>query len=129
MYRSALAAFTLALMLAATACSSRQLEIIRVADGVTIALALEPAVAGEANQISVRLERRDRPLDGAEVHAILDMREMQMGGHPLRLRPEGAGRYVASGITFSMRGDWRVRVEFATPGDSPHAATFLVTVR
>lgn len=127
MWRRLLAASLLPVLLAACGGSQTRSVATATSEGVTIRLAVDPAVVGERNELSVRLENSaGKPLTGAHVTVALDMPAMPMRRSPLVLSEEGGGAYVNVNPDFDMGGTWTADVRVTTQdGRRPHGSLQL----
>lgn len=89
--------------------------------GGEVALYVMPAVSGENNDVRVDISGTAPQPSAFE----LDMADMHMAQR-LPLRREGAKRYSASNVRFSMAGTWRVRVLNAR---GERISSFMIAVR
>ncbi|MCA1644852.1 MAG: copper resistance protein CopC [Chloroflexi bacterium] len=91
-------------------------------------LEVTPNQAGD-NRIAVQVTDPDeRPIANAQVGLTLTMLEMRMGARELEPRPDGRGRYIATGSYLSMPGRWRADVAVRTPSSADQAASFTFAV-
>jgi hypothetical protein len=112
---------TAALALGLAACSHHAPAGVAAqaeAGGTHVVLAIDPAIVGEANVVTITLtpSGAGRPLDGA-VTLDLDMPDMAMAPQHVPLARAAGGSSTAGGVRFAMGGRWRAVVRCAgTPG-------------
>ena len=116
----------LSIVVALSACGSNArgaaVERSVPAAGATVAFALEPALIGEPNTLTVRI-RGARP---KVVTVALDMPSMPMGGKQLALAAV-SGDTFATDVSFGMGGTWRAMIRL--DGEAPVPVDFAVRER
>jgi hypothetical protein len=96
------------------------------AGGTRVMLAIDPAIVGEANAVTVTISPAIRA-DDAPAALDLDMPDMAMRKLHVPLSRAADGSLRAGGVRFAMGGRWRAVMQGAgTPGG---AATFAFEVR
>lgn len=73
-------------------------------------LSVQPAVAGEENTIVAT----GIASSSSEVSAVMRMPDMDMPPVRVQLQRQADGRYVASGVDFSMSGTWAIVTQGAS---------------
>lgn len=110
MWRNAIGALALTVVLAACG-SSTSAQGATTDGGITIAVAADPGVVGESNELRVRLEdARHRPVTGAHVRVQLEMPAMPMHRMPLSLQERDSGEYATTRPDFDMGGEWAAQI-------------------
>ncbi len=113
-----------------TATTKTPVDMMKTVDGLQITLKVAPAKFG-TNSFGVLVvdAGTGKPIDGANVHLLLNMVEMDMGTGTSDLKGVGDGFYTGQGDLL-MGGHWTVQVQVRVPQDprTIHRATFTFPV-
>jgi copper transport protein len=113
-----------------TATTKTPVDMTQTVDGLQITLKVAPDKFG-TNSIGVLVvdAKTGQPIDGANVHLIINMVEMDMGTGTSDLKGMGNGFYLGQGDLL-MGGHWNIQVQVRVPQD-PNTiprATFTIPV-
>jgi putative copper export protein/methionine-rich copper-binding protein CopC len=105
-------------------------DMTQTVNGLKVTLKVAPDKFG-TNSVGVLLvdAKTGKPIDGANIHLILSMVEMDMGTSTSDLKGSGNGFYTGQ-IDLLMGGHWTIQVQIRTPQDPNHIqrATFTFPV-
>ncbi len=109
-----------------TATSSTPVNLTQTQDGLKVTFKVTPDTFGP-NSFGVVLvdAATGQPIDGASVHLISTMLDMDMGTQTLDLKGQGGGFYLGQG-DLTMGGHWQMVVQVRVPSDPTtiHKFTF-----
>lgn len=109
-----------------TATSSTPVNLTQTQDGLKVTFKVAPDTFGP-NSFGVVLvdAATGKPIDGASVHLISTMLDMDMGTQTLDLKGQGGGFYLGQG-DLTMGGHWQMVVQVRVPSDPTtiHKFTF-----
>ncbi len=113
-----------------SATTKTPVDLTQTVDGLKITLKVAPDKFG-TNSAGVLVTdlNTGKPVDGANVHLILSMVEMDMGTSTSDLKGSGGGFYTGQ-IDLLMGGHWQVQVQVRVPQDPNviHRTTFTFPV-
>jgi putative copper export protein/methionine-rich copper-binding protein CopC len=109
-----------------TATSKTPVDMTQTKDGLQVTFKVAPDTFGP-NSFGVVLvdATTGQPIDGANVHLVSTMLDMDMGTQTLDLKGQGSGFYLGQG-DLTMGGNWQVVVQVRVPSDPTtiHRFTF-----
>jgi copper transport protein len=94
-------------------------------DGYRLALAVTPNRAAVPNEFTLRVERGDAPVRGADVTATFTMLDMEMPAQEYRLRETSPGVYAHSAPSLVMVGRWGLTFDIAPQKGPPVSVVVL----
>ncbi len=110
-----------------TATTQTPVNLTQTQDGLKVTFKVAPDTFG-TNSFGVVLvdATTGKPIDGASVHLISTMLDMDMGTQTLDLKGQGSGFYLGQG-DLTMGGHWQMVVQVRVPSDPTtiHKFTFL----
>lgn len=95
---------------------------------ITLTTSPNPLRPGPATFIIEVKDENGKPVDNAIVSFDLNMTTMNMGIQKGNAKPQGSGKYVATG-QISMLGPWRLATKITLPDKSVVNKDFVVSVR
>ncbi len=113
-----------------TATSKAPVDLTQTKEGLRVTLKVSPDKFG-TNSFGVLVvdAATGKPIDGANVHLLINMLDMDMGTGTSDLKGVGGGFYIGQGDLL-MGGRWQVTVQVRTPQDPTtiHRLSFDFTV-
>jgi copper transport protein len=110
-----------------TATSKAPVDLTQTQDGLKVTFKVTPDTFG-TNSFGVVVvdAATGQPIDGASVHLISTMLDMDMGTQTLDLKGQGGGFYLGQG-DLTMGGHWQMVVQVRVPSDPTtiHKYTFV----
>jgi copper transport protein len=105
-------------------------DVTQKVNSLQVTMKVAPAKFG-TNSIGVLIvdAKTGKPIDGANVHLIINMVEMDMGTGTSDLKDSGGGFYTGQ-IDLLMGGHWTIQVQIRTPQDpnTIQRVTFTIPV-
>ncbi len=77
--------------------------------------------AGQPSTVRLHLVLDGKPLEGATVHGVMNMTNMDMGNKDVDFTPRGGGNYESK-INFEMGGPWKIDLTIKHAGQTANAA-------
>jgi copper transport protein len=100
-----------------TATSKTPVDLTQTQNGLQVTFKVSPDTFGPNNFGVVLVDSATgQPIDGASVHLLSTMLDMDMGTQPYDLQAKGKGFYLGQG-DLTMGGHWQVVVQVRVPSD------------
>ena len=113
-----------------TATSKAPFDMTQTVNGLQVTMKVAPAKFG-TNSVGVLLvdAKTGKPIDGANIHLVINMVEMDMGTGTSDLKDVGNGFYIGQ-ADLLMGGHWTIQVQIRTPQDpnTIQRVTFTIPV-
>ncbi|MFW6070676.1 MAG: CopD family protein, partial [bacterium] len=107
----------------------RELAFQETVERTDVALAIEPALAGDNRFVVTLRDPLGRPVTNAgEVLLELAYLDEELGETSVTAQPDGDGRYVAEDVLLSVAGEWQVGVLVRRPDAFDARAAFRFDV-